>query len=72
MAIPVRYSFQSLRARRVSMVAAAVGIAMVVFVLATSRMLAEGIRTTLRSAGKPERDHYSHQHPPAHAANVAE
>jgi putative ABC transport system permease protein len=55
MAIPFRYSVQSLSARRVSMFAAAVGIALVVFVLATSHMLAEGIKKTLRSAGKPER-----------------
>lgn len=55
MAIPLRYSVQSLRARRVSMLAAAVGIALVVFVLAASHMLAEGIRRTLRSSGKPER-----------------
>jgi hypothetical protein len=55
MAIPFRYSVQSLWARRVSMSAAAVGIALVVFVIATSHMLAEGIRKTLRSAGKPER-----------------
>jgi len=54
-AIPVRYSVQSLRARRASMLAAGVGIALVVFVLAASRMLAEGIKKTLRSAGKPER-----------------
>jgi len=54
-AFPIRYSMQSLRARRVSMVAAAVGIALVVFVLAASRMLAEGIRSTLRGAGKPNR-----------------
>ena len=55
MAIPLRYSIESLRARRASMLAAAVGIALVVFVLAASRMLSEGIRNTLLSAGRPER-----------------
>ncbi|HEX6765340.1 MAG TPA: ABC transporter permease, partial [Polyangiaceae bacterium] len=55
MAFPIRYGLRSLSARRVSMLAAAVGIALVVFVLAASRMLAAGIRTTLRSAGKPNR-----------------
>jgi putative ABC transport system permease protein len=55
MAIPFRYSWQSLWARRTTTFATALGIALVVFVLATSLMLVAGLRTTLLRSGSATR-----------------
>lgn len=49
------YALRSLWARRVTSLATAGGIALLVFVLAASGMLARGIRHTMTSAGSPER-----------------
>ena len=55
MAIPFRYSWQSLWARRATTIATALGIALVVFVLASSLMLVGGLRGTLLRTGDPSR-----------------
>ena len=52
--VPFRYNVRSLAVRKATTVATAAGIALVVFVLASSLMLAAGIKKTLGSAGKPE------------------
>jgi putative ABC transport system permease protein len=53
MRIPINYSARSMWARRSTTLAAAGGIALVVFVLAASEMLTSGMRgTLLRSAGQ--------------------
>jgi putative ABC transport system permease protein len=49
------YAVRSLWARRTSMLANLGAIALLVFVLSTSRMLSNGVRQTLRSAGEPDR-----------------
>jgi putative ABC transport system permease protein len=51
--VPIRYNIRSLAVRKATTVATAAGIALVVFVLASSLMLAAGIKKTLGSAGKP-------------------
>ena len=51
MLIPLSYSLRSLFTRRTTTIAAAAGIGLVVFVLASSMMLAEGIRDTMASSG---------------------
>jgi putative ABC transport system permease protein len=51
--IPVRYNVRSLAVRKATTVATALGIALVVFVLASSLMLSAGIKKTLGNAGKP-------------------
>ncbi|HTQ46497.1 MAG TPA: ABC transporter permease [Polyangiaceae bacterium] len=50
--IPIRYNVRSLAVRKATTVATAAGIALVVFVLASSLMLSAGIKKTLGSAGK--------------------
>jgi len=50
--IPLSYSARSLWARRTTTVATAVGIALVVFVLAASQMLSSGMRSTLLRSGR--------------------
>jgi len=52
--IPIRYNVRSLAVRKATTVATAAGIALVVFVLASSLMLSAGIKKTLGSAGKPD------------------
>lgn len=49
------YALRSLWARRMTTLATAGGIALLVFVLAASGMLASGIRQTVASAGEPSR-----------------
>ncbi len=49
--IPLSYNVRSLLVRKTTTVATALGIALVVFVLASSLMLAEGIKKTMVSAG---------------------
>jgi putative ABC transport system permease protein len=55
MAIPIRYSLRNVWVRRSTALATAAGIALVVFVLAASRMLAAGLRQTLLNAGSAEK-----------------
>ncbi len=50
--IPFRYNVRSLAVRKATTVATAAGIALVVFVLASSLMLSAGIKKTLGSSGK--------------------
>ena len=52
--IPIRYNVRSLVVRKANSLATAFGIALVAFVLASSLMLAAGIRKTLGSGGKPD------------------
>jgi putative ABC transport system permease protein len=52
--IPARYNVRSLAVRKATTFATAVGIALVVFVLASSLMLSEGIRKTLGSSGRDD------------------
>jgi putative ABC transport system permease protein len=49
-----RYNLRSLWVRRTTTVATTGGIALVVFVLAASRMLASGMRETVSSSGSPD------------------
>ena len=53
--IPLRYNVRSLAVRKATTAATALGIGLVVFVLSTSQMLADGIQHTLGSAGEPGR-----------------
>jgi putative ABC transport system permease protein len=55
MTVPLSYTFRNLSVRAARTAATALGIAMVVFVLAASRMLARGIRETMIGAGRPDR-----------------
>lgn len=55
MALPLRYSWQSLWTRRATTLATAFGIALVVFVLASSSMLAAGLRQTSLKSGSASR-----------------
>lgn len=55
MLIPLSYNLRSLLVRKATSLAAAFGIALVVFVLASSLMLSRGIRETLVSTGEPDR-----------------
>ncbi|NUO47808.1 MAG: ABC transporter permease [Polyangiaceae bacterium] len=52
--VPLKYNLRSLFVRKVTTFVAAFGIAMVVFVLASSFMLSEGIKRTMGSAGRPD------------------
>src|SRR5579883_1172689 len=52
--VPIRYNVRSLAVRKSTTVATAGGIALVVFVLASSLMLAAGVKKTLGTAGRPE------------------
>jgi putative ABC transport system permease protein len=54
MVLPLRYSVQSLWARRRTTLATALGIALVVFVLASSLMLAFGVRRRLMESGSSD------------------
>ena len=51
--IPVSYNVRSLWVRKTTTVATALGVALVVFVLAAALMLSAGIRKTMSSSGKP-------------------
>ncbi len=55
MTLPLLYGFRSIWRRRTNALATALGIALVVFVLAAALMLAAGIRATLVGAGNRER-----------------
>src|SRR4029077_9199012 len=52
--IPIKYHLSSLTGRQATTVATGLGIALVVFVLASSMMLSAGIRKTLGTSGRPE------------------
>lgn len=52
--IPVRYNIRSLAVRRATTAATALGIALVVFVLASAMMLTAGIKKTLSSSGRSD------------------
>src|SRR5271156_250359 len=52
--IPVRYNIRSLAVRKATTLATGLGIALVVFVLASALMLSAGIRRTLGISGKPD------------------
>jgi putative ABC transport system permease protein len=53
--LPIQYSLRSLWVRRTTTFATAAGVALVVFVLASSMMLAQGLRETLLRAGSPNK-----------------
>ena len=55
MQVPLNYSLRSVWVRRSGSLATVGGVALVVFVLAASQMLAAGLRRTLGSAGSPDR-----------------
>jgi putative ABC transport system permease protein len=52
--IPIRYNIRSLVVRKATTLATAIGIALVVFVLASALMLAAGIRKTLGAGGRAD------------------
>jgi putative ABC transport system permease protein len=52
--IPLQYNVRSLAVRKATTLASASGIALVVFVLASTLMLNAGIKKTMASSGKPE------------------
>jgi len=52
--IPLRYNLRDLLVRKTTSIAAGLGIALVVFVLASSLMLSNGIRQTLGRSGSPD------------------
>ncbi len=52
--VPIGYNVRSLFIRKTTTIATALGIALVVFVLAASLMLAAGVRKTLGSSGSPK------------------
>lgn len=52
--IPIAYNVRSLFVRKATTIATALGIGLVVFVLAASLMLGAGIKKTLVSAGRPD------------------
>lgn len=54
MLIPLAYNFRSLFVRKTTTFATAGGIGLVVFVLASSLMLAQGVRRTMVSSGSPD------------------
>lgn len=55
MFIPLSYSIRSLFVRKTTTIATAFGIGLVVFVLASSLMLSNGIQRTLGASGSPDR-----------------
>lgn len=55
MFVPLSYNIRSLFVRKATTIATAFGIGLVVFVLASSLMLSNGIKKTMGSTGKPDR-----------------
>jgi putative ABC transport system permease protein len=53
--IPITYNLRSLSVRKATTLASVFGIALVVFVLASSQMLASGIRNTMGKSGNADR-----------------
>ncbi len=54
MFVPLKYNLRSLLVRKTTTLATAFGIALVVFVLASAFMLAEGVKKTLGSSGRED------------------
>jgi len=54
MMIPLRYTYRSLLVRKATTIAAAFGIAMTVFVLASALMMSAGVKKTLGSSGRAD------------------
>ena len=54
MMIPLRYNLRSLWVRKATTLATALGIALVVFVLASALMLSQGVKETLGAAGRED------------------
>jgi putative ABC transport system permease protein len=52
--VPIAYNVRSLTVRKTTTIATALGIALVVFVLAASLMLGAGIEKTMGSSGRPD------------------
>ena len=52
--VPISYNLRSLLVRKSTTAATALGIALVVFVLAASMMLTDGIRRTMQATGQPD------------------
>ncbi|MCX4243611.1 ABC transporter permease [Paraliomyxa miuraensis] len=52
--IPIRYNLRNLAVRRATTLATALGVGLVVFVLAAALMLTEGLRRTLSRSGQPD------------------
>ncbi|GAC1364084.1 MAG: ABC transporter permease [Polyangiales bacterium] len=52
--IPIRYNLRSLAVRKTTTVATALGVALVVFVLASALMLSAGVRKTMSVGGQPD------------------
>ncbi len=52
--IPLRYTYRSLLVRKATTIAAAFGIAMTVFVLASALMMSAGVKKTLGSSGRAD------------------
>jgi putative ABC transport system permease protein len=53
--IPLSYNFRSLMVRKTTTIATALGIGLVVFVLASSQMLANGVRETMGKTGSADK-----------------
>src|SRR3954470_3062661 len=51
--IPIRYNVRSLTVRKTTTIAAALGIALVVFVFSSAFMLSNGVKKALVSSGQP-------------------
>lgn len=52
--IPLSYNLRNLRVRKATTIATALGVGLVVFVLAAALMLSEGLRAAMASAGSPD------------------
>ncbi|HTJ43625.1 MAG TPA: ABC transporter permease [Kofleriaceae bacterium] len=52
--VPVSYNVRSLLVRKVTTIVTALGIALVVFVFAASRMLTEGVNAAMATSGRPD------------------
>lgn len=52
--IPISYNLRNLRVRKATTVATALGVGLVVFVLAAALMLSEGLRQSMTIAGSPD------------------
>jgi putative ABC transport system permease protein len=52
--VPIRYNIRNLVVRRTTTIAAALGVGLVVFVLAAALMLNEGLARTLDQSGTAE------------------
>ena len=53
--IPIAYNVRSLFVRKTTTIATVLGVGLVVFVLASSNMLSQGIKRTMQQSGKPDK-----------------